>query len=194
MLCILNYLPICLPNIHLPMSILISQLNMSYLIIYFSTISTYLLSTYLITYLFTCYLSIYLPIYLPTIYLSTYLVTYLITYLPIYLSTYWLICLPTYLSIIYRPTIYLSTYLFIYLHTYVYMSWAQKQPKLQDFITETRTRALLFQIQIMKQEKQESNKVSLQRKNQTRLWQENIPKLVLNILKVMGNSTFIYTL
>jgi hypothetical protein len=48
----------------------------------------------------------------------------------------------------------------------------------------------------MKQEKQEqeSNKILLQKKNQTRLWQENAPRLVLNIPKVMRNSTFIYTL
>ncbi len=43
--------------------------------------------------------------------------------------------------------------------------------------------------------KQDSNKILLQEgnKNKTRLWQKKIPKLVLNILKVMGNSTFIYT-
>jgi hypothetical protein len=36
--------------------------------------------------------------------------------------------------------------------------------------------------------KQESNKILLQRrnKNKIRLWQENIPKMMLNKLKVMG--------
>lgn len=32
----------------------------------------------------------------------------------------------------------------------------------------------------------------LQRKNKTRLWQKNTPKIVLNKLKVMGNFTSIY--
>jgi hypothetical protein len=42
--------------------------------------------------------------------------------------------------------------------------------------------------------KQESNKILLQAQNKNMLWQKKTyPKLMLNELKVMGNSIFVYT-
>ncbi len=57
------------------------------------------------------------------------------------------------------------------------LSWAQKQPRLLDFLTKKKTKAY-FQIEIMKLEKQEqkhdkhkqeSIKVLLQKRNKTKL-------------------------
>jgi hypothetical protein len=61
------------------------------------------------------------------------------------------------------------------MHSYISKSWNKKNKNKSTTLA-----------------KQESNKILLQRRNRIRLWQENIPKIGVEKLKVRGNSTFIY--
>ncbi len=87
----------------------------------------------------------------------------------------------------------------------IQLSWAQKQLSLWNFLNQDKNKCMLilnpnYETKKNKDKntinaKQKFNRISLQErnKNKTRLWEETYPKLVLNKLKVMGNSTFIYT-
>jgi hypothetical protein len=85
------------------------------------------------------------------------------------------------------------------------LSHAQKQPNLQDLLNQDKNnnkpnpKSWLWnnknKNKNMTLAKQMSNIIFLQekKKTHTRLWQENVPKLVLNKLKVIGNFIYIYT-
>jgi len=76
------------------------------------------------------------------------------------------------------------------------MSHAQKQPRLQNFLSKTRTKTSLitnsnYEIRQKKNTtyaKQKSNKILLQRRNKTRSWQENVPKI--GVQQTKGNGEF----
>jgi len=86
-----------------------------------------------------------------------------------------------------------------------YVSRAWKQPKPQDFLTKTNTKASLIPNQDRETRKTKTRTWQVQNNNSTRFYYKNetkieqnydkktYPKLVLNKLKVLKNSTSIYT-
>ncbi len=83
------------------------------------------------------------------------------------------------------------------------LSQAQKQPRLQDFLTQTRTRACLIPNPDYERKKTRKKTQHMQNKNPIWIYykkeikwgydKKTYPKLMLNILHTMRNSTFIYT-
>ncbi len=82
------------------------------------------------------------------------------------------------------------------------MSHARKQPRIQNFLPKTKTKTSLITNSNHEIKKTRTRTRHMQNKNPTRFYyKEEIeqghdkttyPRLVLNKLKVMGNSTFIY--
>ncbi len=87
----------------------------------------------------------------------------------------------------------------------IQLSQAQKQLSLWNFLNQDKNKNMSIlnpNCETKKNKdkntinaKQELNRILLQywNKNKKRLWKETYPKLVLNKLKVMRNSTFVYT-
>jgi hypothetical protein len=83
------------------------------------------------------------------------------------------------------------------------MSQAWKQPRLQDFLTQTKIRGSLIPNPNHEIRKNKNKNITCANKNPTRFYykeeteqgydKKSYPKLMLNKLKVMKNSTAIYT-